>query len=452
MFFITMLLWNKNKAAIISILPGVGICGTFFGIVYALWSLDTMDIRGSLPKLLDGMSIAFISSLAGLGISILLRIYLEKKDSGNREEITLGTVVEILKSNNEHLFTLTKAITNEEENPVVTQIQKLRLEMNDKSSELINEFKTFAETQAENNANSLIQALEEVMRDFNVKISEQFGDNFKRLNEAVGKMLEWQENYYKQIEFITNQLDDNAKLMEKNREIITDVSEKYTDGMELSSKMENAIENLEMQRKSLETDMERFSQLTVEAGKVFPIIEDNIKRLTETLSENINKTTDNIENIVLSQKENLNDLTVSLKESVSKTSENIEGIISSQEENIKDLTVSLSESITKSTENIENIVLSQRDQLEENINKVNKIYEKSINELNTMQDSIIESAKDNLQLINKGMEKGLNQSLLTFGKQLTGLSEKFVTDYTPLTEKLSRVLSISQGLNNQQQS
>ena len=50
------------------------------------------------------------------------------------------------------------------------------------------------------------------------------------------------------------------------------------------------------------------------------------------------------------------------------------------------------------------------------------------------------------------MEKGLNQSLLTFGKQLTGLSEKFVTDYTPLTEKLSRVLSISQGVNNQQQS
>ena len=100
------------------------------------------------------------------------------------------------------------ALLNEETNPVVNQVQKLRLEMNENSGQLINEFRTFAETQAENNANSLIEALEQVMRDFNTKITEQFGDNFKRLNEAVGRMLEWQKNYYKQIEFITNQLDD----------------------------------------------------------------------------------------------------------------------------------------------------------------------------------------------------------------------------------------------------
>ena len=443
-----MLLWKKSKTSIVNILPGVGICGTFFGIVYALWSLDTMNIRGSLPKLLDGMSIAFISSLAGLGISILLRIYLEKKAGGSGEEVTLGTVVDILKLNNEHLISLTKALTTVEDNPVVTQIQKLRIEMNDNAKELTSEFKNFAETQAENNANSLIEALEQVMRDFNTKISEQFGDNFKRLNEAVGRMLEWQENYYKQIEFITNQLDDNSKLMEKNREIITDVSEKYTDGMELSSKMESAIENLDMHRKSLETDMERFSQLTIEAEKVFPIIEDNIKGLTETLGDSIDATTENIENIISSQKDDLKELSGSLNESINNTTENIKDIVSSQTDGVKELTTSLNESIGKSTQNIENLVVSQQTQIEDNINKLNKIYEKNVNELNTMQDSIIENTRDHLQLINKGMEKALNQSLVTFGKQLTGLSEKFVDDYAPLTEKLARVLSISQGVKN----
>jgi len=443
-----MLLWKKSKTSIVNILPGVGICGTFFGIVYALWSLDTMDIRGSLPTLLDGMSIAFISSLAGLGISILLRIYLEKKAGGSGEEVTLGAVVDILKLNNEHLISLTEALTSVEDNPVVTQIQKLRVEMNDNAKELTSEFKNFAETQAENNANSLIEALEQVMRDFNTKISEQFGDNFKKLNEAVGRMLDWQKNYYKQIEFITNQLDDNAKLMEKNREIITDVSEKYTDGMELSSKMESAIENLDMQRKSLETDMERFSQLTIEAEKVFPIIEDNIKGLTETLGDSIDATTENIENIISSQKDDIKELTVSLNECINNTTENIKDIVSSQTDGVKELTTSLNESIGKSTQNIENLVASQQTQIEDNINKLNKIYEKNVNELNTLQNSSIENTRDHLQLINKGMEKALNQSLVTFGKQLTGLSEKFVDDYAPLTEKLARVLSISKGVQN----
>ena len=386
MFSVTSIMWNKSKESIVNILPGIGICGTFFGIIYALWSIDSLNMKNSIPKLLDGMSIAFITSLIGLGTSLIIRIYIESNSDNVEEENSIDSIVGLLKSNNEQLIILTKTLTSKEDNPILNELQKLRLAMNDKYNELIDEFRIFAKTQAENNANSLIEALEKVMREFNVKISEQFGDNFKRLNEAVGKMLEWQENYYKQIEFITNQLDDNSKLMEKNREIIIDVSEKYSDGIKLSSKMENAIDNLEMQRKSLEGDMERFSNLSIEAEKVFPIIEQNIESLT----------------------------------------------------------VSLKESIEKSTSNVENIVEAQQTQLEANIDRLNKIYENSINELNTMQESIIENAKDNLQLMNKGMEKGLNQSLVNFGTQLTGLSEKFVNDYTPLTEKLARVLTIAE--------
>lgn len=40
-----------------------------------------------------------------------------------------------------------------------------------------------------------IYALEEVVRDFNKNLTEQFGDNFKQLNEAVKNMILWQDNY-----------------------------------------------------------------------------------------------------------------------------------------------------------------------------------------------------------------------------------------------------------------
>ena len=53
----------------------------------------------------------------------------------------------------------------------------------------------FMAKMAENNSKALIQALQEVIRDFNTKISEQFGDNFNQLNSAVGQLLVWQERY-----------------------------------------------------------------------------------------------------------------------------------------------------------------------------------------------------------------------------------------------------------------
>ena len=46
----------------------------------------------------------------------------------------------------------------------------------------------------------ILGALELVVKDFNNNLTEQFGDNFKQLNEAVKNMIVWQENYKSQIQ------------------------------------------------------------------------------------------------------------------------------------------------------------------------------------------------------------------------------------------------------------
>ena len=63
-----------------------------------------------------------------------------------------------------------------------------------------------------------------------------------------------------------------------------------------------------------------------------------------------------------------------------------------------------------------------------------------------MQESMIENTKDQIQLIDKGLEKELNDSLNSLGQHLTALSNKFVDDYQPLTEKLSKVVKMSEGI------
>lgn len=57
---------------------------------------------------------------------------------------------------------------------------------------------------AENNAKSFIEALTATMNDFNTKLTEQFGENFKELNVAVGRLLEWQNQYMQTLDEVCN--------------------------------------------------------------------------------------------------------------------------------------------------------------------------------------------------------------------------------------------------------
>ena len=52
----------------------------------------------------------------------------------------------------------------------------------------------------EENKAEMLSALELVVKDFNNNLTEQFGDNFKQLNESVKNMIIWQENYKSQIQ------------------------------------------------------------------------------------------------------------------------------------------------------------------------------------------------------------------------------------------------------------
>ena len=284
MLLVTSHIWDKNKQALIGILPALGMVGTFIGIVYSLYSVDFSNIQKATPQLLNGMWIAFITSIIGTGSSILIRMNLVDSESELPESATINTIADLLTTGNEETISLKETIIN-------------------KNDELITEFKSFAEKQAENNTNALIDALKEVMRDFNAKINEQFGDNFKQLNEAVGRLLTWQENYYSQIELISENIKQSSLLFEKNGEIISEVSDKYTDAIEISSKFEKAIDCFDQQREALESDMKKFSELTEKSKDIFPSIEENINALTEKLSEAITQSSGEVVNIVSSQKE-----------------------------------------------------------------------------------------------------------------------------------------------------
>ena len=166
----------------------IGVFGTFLGIAMGLAGFDVSagEIENSVASLLDGLKSAFWTSIIGIASAIYIRwknLYSAPADDSMDET---EEVIAILKENNRLTEKIAKAISSDEEASLTTQMKLLRTDYSDKTKELVTEFRAFAEKQSENNMKALVEAIETVIGDFNVKINEQFGENFKKLNEAVG--------------------------------------------------------------------------------------------------------------------------------------------------------------------------------------------------------------------------------------------------------------------------
>jgi hypothetical protein len=184
---------SATASAAPSVLTSVGIFFTFLGIFIALSNFDVKNINSAVPLLLGGLKLAFFSSVVGVGLSVVFRaIQAGLASEVAPTEVTAGHLLEELKNLNGNTISVKEALTGEGDASVATQLSKLR-----------NDFRDFADKMREESTSAIIEALEQVVRDFNKNLTEQFGDNFKRLNEAVEKLLEWQQEYKSQVEVLT---------------------------------------------------------------------------------------------------------------------------------------------------------------------------------------------------------------------------------------------------------
>jgi len=67
-------------------------------------------------------------------------------------------------------------------------------------------------------------------------------------------------------------------------------------------------------------------------------------------------------------------------------------------------------------------------------------------ELNQHIEQAVNRTNEQVVKLDQAMSEELTKALESFGKQLAALSQKFVEDYLPLTEKLKQVVELSRRL------
>ena len=181
--------------------PTIGMLGTFVGIFFGLRDLDISNIQTivkELSGLLDGLKLAFITSIVGVALSCIRKFLdftgINKIGTDAQEE----SVYESIVASADNTGQISAQITSLNDN-----ISKL-------TKKLVN-----------NVSDEFVAALGNVAKDLNDKLSEQFGENFRTFAGAVDKLVKWQETNKEHMDSYTKQLKDYAETYNKKLDLLT---------------------------------------------------------------------------------------------------------------------------------------------------------------------------------------------------------------------------------------
>lgn len=305
-----------------TILTTLGIFATFFAIALGLFKFDSFNIQDSVPALLDSMKTAFWASVFGVGGALTFnfrRLVFDNTDYVDESDI------------NQELLKELKGLRGENQQNLkeLAEAQNKALDKISKSS-----------------SDELVKALQEVIKDFNSKINEQFGENFRQLNDAVAKLLVWQEQYkdhidtstkslttiIQNVQTVTGQFESivkNSSVIANNSEIFTNNAENFKNTAE---KLEMTLGNLDSQRNAIQNQLEKLSTLVSKASDDLPEINNKILGIAKTMQSSATDFNNTVSNLSTDTKKQTDALTTGLEEALTQSLNGLGGQLSAMTE------------------------------------------------------------------------------------------------------------------------
>lgn len=523
-----------------NILTSLGILGTFTGIVIGLLDFNVKDIDGSINLLLEGLKVAFITSLTGIAFSILLKIRLSANSDKVKDDIGIDDLYNILNTQNENILKLQKALNDNDESSLIGQIKLIRSDVTDnqkvsnknlevliESTKNTNETLTnidksilnqqdifsrftdtlwiklqdFADMLSKSATEQVIEALNSVIKEFNDKLTEQFGENFKELNKAVEKLVIWQDNYKEQLQDMKNQFEysvGSMGIMEKSIESISNHSSSIPESM---NNLEQVITTNQNQIEELNRHLEAFKDIRDRAVEAVPEIRNQIDTTIKGIEEaskeligGVNSSTEKISSAMVQSaddfaenvkatngalvqssdtltkssediKEQLDATLLDINKHVREMIENLSNNSKDVSDNFKKMGETLSDELTKNNKQVTNQIKESNDSLNEASKKIqdslsdltkdlqkdfeslaneqvrqtNKIFDSLDNTIKQTTEKTGESISNQITIIDEQAGKEIENVMNAMGKALTTITNQFTKDYQKLVNEMKKI-------------
>lgn len=381
---------------------------------------------------------------------------------GNKEESLVGQMRELRESlveaQNEAQERLNSGLEKMEVqlNNLVKTNNAISTEIERGNSVLIDEFRIFAKNMAENNMKAFTEAIQECIKDLNNQLQEQFGENFKHLNLAVEKLLEWQTHYKETIEKTTENQIELYNGMNIAKELVIEINERSKSIVEVANRLGDKIITFDTQQQTLNSSIEVLNKISRDAKELIPNIDiyinefknkviettDETQKLTAELKDQVLESTKNVEIYIKENNEKLSahilektediskyvgdttleaqKLTTELKDQILESTKNVESYISEVDSKLLEHTVLATQKITdhvvttteksivevnKSSQNVLEKINIVNQEAIKNISKLSDYFEEqssmSISHINGIQNNIKSTAETLLETLNK---------------------------------------------------
>jgi DNA anti-recombination protein RmuC len=461
-----------------NLLTTMGILGTFVGIVIGLLAFDVSDIDASMGPLLNGLKTAFITSLVGIALAILFKSidtsgkFIKKTEEAQVHHVGPEEIHEELRSQSEALEKLARSISGDDDSTLVTQIQKLRSQNHDDAKEMTNLLKAQAEFQAtlsrastrqaerfetftedlwkklddfaemlsKSATEQVINALKEVIADFNRNLTEQFGDNFKQLNEAVEKLVDWQENYREQLGHMIDQYTHGVEAISDTSAAVALISEESKQIPIAMGELKTVLETTQHQLNELERHLEAFRDMRDRAVEAVPQIQKQMNAMVKDVSTAVKDAGEQIMSSSQAAHQAIVDGArefATVTESTKSIGDTLVNANKNLENNIKEVQYQVTDSIQAMQKRLEGVF---DEVVQAQTRTMARAHEALDEELRKSVGRTNEAVNKQLEAMDEAIQQELQRIIKAFGENLGGVTNRFAEDYARLTDQMARVV------------
>lgn len=519
-----------------TLLTTLGILGTFVGIVSGLLGFDVNDIDGSIGNLLSGLKTAFITSLAGMLFSISFKLLMatglfapRQKGEIDEDEIGIAELYSVMKEQADGIQGLQAAIGGEGDASLVNQLKSMRTDLNDNhkstlrilepaaaslvqlqelagrqqqefvqfQERLWRNLQDFADMLSKSATEQVINALKEVIADFNNNLVEQFGDNFKQLNAAVLELVQWQENYRQQLEQMMAQYQLGVQAISQTESAVSHISEESRVIPASMQELKAVMEVNQHQLQELQRHLDAFKDIRDRAVEAVPEIRAQIdetvsgmKAATQTMTAGLKQATDTVTEGIAESGRSLQQAIVNSGEELVTNSEKVNASLQSSSDviaknseetrqmfedglretnsilrvlvaDLKDDSTKLTESYKTASQSLVTETDAMRTRFEQGLDTMRKTLGEQLHQMaekqaqeservlkgmsqhadNALKDTG-EAVQKQVKMLDDALARELNQVLSELGRALATISGKFTADYQQLVNEMHKVVQL----------
>lgn len=389
------------------LLTSLGILGTFTGVIIGLFEFQLADIDNSISTLLDGLKTAFITSVCGIGLSVILRALTRYVAvPGKARAVDLADIQQSLSA--------------------------LQLSMEQGQQRQLAQASDMLERFSEHCAKALVTEMEQVVVNFNQRVEAQFGENMTRFGEnfaqfdaMVATLTSEYKAHEERVEYWSEHCDTAVMGMVQVARDLQQVHSQLAEIPQFLSGMQQFGSEAREQLAALATQLDRYRGVSEQVEAVLPQLGERIEEFVRGL--------DVVQQVMDSEmKQSLVSISKQ-SELLGAQIEAVSGAFEKMSSLDADFIQSLvQETVTTHRNGMQELALQQARTHKEMVDALSHLIRKSIG------DAEVSIGKQ-YQVVERRMEEEVEGVISAMGEALATISGQFTRDYRQLIAQMQRI-------------